>query len=478
MTEQHTGATATPEPGAIVFLEDYDPTTGFTYDEALAWLSKKGGQKFDDESLAFLTAAAADAEHTGAMIALVPVMDDVVELQRAIDPKVAEPLEQLHCTVLFLGLAADLDEEEQQAILDMMEELAMVQPVVLGNIFGFNVWNPDGPEPCVVAAISGADLEDACMSICGVMDEAAIDYPDQHMPWVPHITLAYTPDPVAVLTDEVLGMTGPIAFDRIRVAFAGVNHDFPLMGEALAAAATEVTFHLAGQHNQDTHGRGGASPGEIHAADRLSKGKRLDESDPEQAAIAGGVSSWVNGGQESAQFRSEIQDVRTNPGADTVGAKFTRTVAAAPAGSPTLHRGMAEVPEHKIPRQDDVFELGPTSFTRSTKVRDDFSAPLDDSSFGVKTRVHMEVAKGSRSIQTSHYATNKQYAKEEEHVALGKFHVTSRTESIDTVTARNGKKVSVKTVHLKVVQLDEHNDMPSTFRPTETRILNVNDLYG
>ncbi len=48
---------------------------------------------------------------------------------------------------------------------------------------------------------------------------------DQHRPWIPHITLAYTDDPsmAADLTD----MTGqPVMFDRLRVAFAGEVTDF------------------------------------------------------------------------------------------------------------------------------------------------------------------------------------------------------------------------------------------------------------
>jgi 2'-5' RNA ligase len=478
VTQEITGSPATPTPGSIVFFPNPN-LVGFTYDEALAFLS-------GDETVIWpssmnrpmtdLTAAAGSPpeQHTGAMIALVPATEDVLELQQSIDPKVAEPLSELHCTILFLGEAALLGDDEKQAILDMMEQIASVQPVVVGNIFGFNVWNPDA-EPCVVAALSGSDLEDACMSICEVMDDAEIEIPDQHEPWVPHITLAYTPNPLDVMTDDLLSKTGPVTFDRIRVAYAGVVHDFPLQPDVVIAAGE--TFHLAGKHNQETHGRGGASPTEIGAADRLSKGKHLDESNPENAAIAGGLRAWTGGGQDGAQLRSEMMAAKTNPGAETQGAKFTRVVAAAPASAPVLHRGMAEVQDQHIPQQGDVFDLGPTSFTKSEKVRDSFSAPLDNSSFGVKTRVHMKVAKNSRAIQTSHYAP-KEYSHEQEYVGMGRYHVTSRRESVGEVTARNGKKVHVRTVELELTQLDEHSTLQPTFRPRETTVVAENDLWG
>ncbi len=474
MTQEITGAPGTPEPGAIVFLDENPFDAGYTYDEALQLLSQPGGIKMNDWSLAFTAAAAPDEAHTGAMIALVPMLDDVIEMQQAIDPKIAVPIDQLHCTVLFLGEAASIDPDVQDAILGFMEELVASQPIVLGDIFGFNVWNPEGPEPCVVAAVSGGDLEDACMSICGVLDEADIEYPDQHMPWVPHITLAYTPDPVAALTDDLISKTGPITFDRLRVAFAGVTHDFPLQSGVTAAG--ELDFHLAGKHNQETHGRGGASPGELAASERLAKGKHIDESSPEGEDIANSVRDWTSGGQDGAELRSEIMAAKNNPGANTLGAKFTRTVAAAPAGAPELHRGMAEVKDEHIPHQGDVFDLGPTSFTKSPKVRDRFSQPADDK-YGVGTRVHMRLAKGGRAVQTSHYAP-KQFADEEEFVAMGRFHVVSRRETMDEVKTRNGGKRTVKTVHLDVVQLDEHNDMPTTFTPHETTVISDTEIYG
>lgn len=252
-------------------------------------------------------------------------------------------------------------------------------------------------------------------------------------------------------------------------------------GQAVTWWTDDVTaaaqaFHLPGQHNQDTHGRGGASPSEIGAADRLAKGKRLDESDPEHAEIAGGLRAWTGGGSEGAQLRSEMMAARTHPDANTRGAKFTRVVAAAPAGAPELHRGMGDVADNKIPRQGDVFDLGPTSFTKSTKVRDRFSQPGDDS-YGAGTRVHMKVSKGSRAVQTSHYAP-KQYADEEEFVGMGRYHVVSRRESTSTVKTKNGRTRNVKTVELDVVQLDEHNHMPITFTPHETTVIGVNELYG
>lgn len=417
-----------------------------------------------------LTAAATE-QHTGAMIALVPSLEDVYELQRAVPSDVAEPLEQLHCTLLFLGEADDFDEDTKDAILGYAEELAERQPVVLANVFGFNVWNPDSPKTCVVAALGGDDLEDCLDSVIATLDEADIEYADQRAPWVPHMTLAYTSNPVSVLTSELLEQTGPVVFDRLRVAFAGVTHDFPLQSGLVAHA-----FHLPGRHNQATHGRGGASPVELAASERMAKGKTLDESDPENAAIASAARAWTAGGNDNAILRGEMQDAAVNPDAQTNGAKFMRVVASAPADSPTLHRGMSGVAEHKIPTEGDVFDLAPTSFTRSEKVRDRFAQPIhSDPSFGQGAAVRIKLAKGSRSVQTSQYAPKK-YADEQEHVAMGRFHVTKRTDKRETMKASDGKKIEIKVVEIELTQV-EPDAMETTFRASQTTAINVAQIY-
>lgn len=317
-TQEITGSPATPTPGSIVFFPNPN-LVGFTYDEALAILSGQADEVINPSSMTGqmlgLTAASAPAaQHTGAMIALVPSSDDFIEMLQAIG-KGAEPIEQLHCTLLFLGEASKIDPDVQDAILSYVEALAASQPIVLADVFGFNVWNPDSPETCVVAAVSGSDLEDVCMSVCEILDDADIEYPEQHMPWVPHVTLIYTPNPVDVLTDDLLSKTGPVTFDRLRVAFAGVNHDYPLGGLTASAQA----FHLPGKHDQRTHGHGkGEGMRPVTVLDQhewLARGRYQLSDDPN--VRAGNVWAESYGGQQGVtSTMRNIHAGKSNPTSD------------------------------------------------------------------------------------------------------------------------------------------------------------------
>ena len=211
-TPQFTGAPWTTEPGAIVFIDE--PKTGFT-DEEIARLFT---------GTATLTAAGPDEAHTGAMIALVPTSEDMFEL---VLPD-GEPIEQLHTTLYFLGEADDITDDEQEAIHAAVADLALRQPAVAGDIFGFSIWNPAGPDPCLVADVNGDELADCFESVTAALDDVEFEYPEQHEPWRPHITLKYRTLDIPV---EVLAKTGPITYDRLRVAFGGVATDYPLGGK-------------------------------------------------------------------------------------------------------------------------------------------------------------------------------------------------------------------------------------------------------
>lgn len=215
-----TGAPWTPEPDAIVFLPD-TANVGFTTDEAYAFLS--GGTEAVTALRDTLTAAAGDP-HTSAMIAFIPSGEDVVELL----VEDGEPIDQLHTTAYFLGIADEINDETRAALIAAVEEVVRNQPVIIGNVFAFSVFNPEGPEPCLVASVGGVDLEDAWASLGEAIEDVGFELPPQHLPWVPHITLAYDEDPRRLLTDELMEKTGPITYDRVRIAFAGVNTDIPL----------------------------------------------------------------------------------------------------------------------------------------------------------------------------------------------------------------------------------------------------------
>ncbi|MGW3971201.1 phage minor head protein [Streptomyces ardesiacus] len=181
------------------------------------------------------TATAAATEHTGAMIALVPSAADVERL--ALDN--GEPAEELHCTLWFLGTAADWGEDQQRELIDGIRARARNLPGPIPAVaFGVNHWNPASPDPAWVWAIGDdpdADDEAATLHEARAVAQDALedghnnpDLPHQHTPWVAHTTGVYTTEtwPLEAMTDP--DRLGPLTFDRIRVAFAGEVTDIPL----------------------------------------------------------------------------------------------------------------------------------------------------------------------------------------------------------------------------------------------------------
>lgn len=184
--------------------------------------------------------AAADGSHTsGAMIALMPTVEDATRL--AIEG--GEAAEQLHCTLRYLGKGADFDEAARAAIVDAVRSLAEGMPPITSKLFGAAHWNGNGDEPSWVWSVGddpehGPSLEAAQ----GMAEEALlmapmdVELPTPHTPWVAHVCAAYSAElDLIIALEERLG---PVTFDRVRVAFAGEHTDIPL-GEASMTAAAD-----------------------------------------------------------------------------------------------------------------------------------------------------------------------------------------------------------------------------------------------
>lgn len=465
MTEPitYTGAPFTTEPGAIVFLpEEFD--RGFTEDEAYAFLS--GGMNAVEALI-----AAGGRAHTGAMIALLPSREDLVEL--VITDEDAEPLEELHITAAYLGDADDVDVETREELITQLTDLAAHQPIIVADVIGFAVLNPDGPEPCLVANVSGPDLEDAHDSILELLDDLGVVLPFQHKPWLAHITLGYSDDPRRWLTDELMEKTGLISVDRIRVAFGGVVTDISIGHAAVTAGQA---FHLPGKHNQQSHGglRSMASAEETRIAGKLNKGKKLDASNPSEARMIDGISGWTGAGaapgseqQSSRYFKEGVSySMSHDPGGDDVHAAFGRTVAGAPANGPELHRGMNGLHAGDVPAAGDTFDLGATSFTSSRSVARDF-AHRDSPLSGGDHDVVVRLKKGSRSVQIEQHAGD--FKREREHVSMGRFKVTGRRDSVDAKTGRT-------TVELDIEQIDMDIDVTFTRTQQSSGGFDVRDM--
>jgi 2'-5' RNA ligase len=173
-----------------------------------------------------LTAAA--EPHTGAMIALLPVEEDMERL--AVSG--GEEDEELHLTLCYLGDAAKIPPMTRNRIVDSISHYVQNTPIVDADLFGIATFNEkDGKkDTCVVGLVSGEELAAAKKRICSELEEIMYDsplgVPEQHTPWIPHITLAYTND--GALTQTLTDREGPVRFDHVRVAFGSEVTDIPL----------------------------------------------------------------------------------------------------------------------------------------------------------------------------------------------------------------------------------------------------------
>lgn len=179
------------------------------------------------------------AEHTGGMIALVPSAADAAKLTVA-HPN-GEDADELHTTIGYLGddVMSQLSADDRGAILASAARVAASHPPVAASVMGHALFNPDDPDrdPCAVYLVTG----DGLAAVRGALAE----HDRSEFPiWLPHMTAGYGVDPGA------LSYTGPVTYDRLRVALAGQYHDFPLGAggdgaddgdedEALAEAAAD-----------------------------------------------------------------------------------------------------------------------------------------------------------------------------------------------------------------------------------------------
>lgn len=167
------------------------------------------------------------------MIALVPTAADAQRL--AVQD--GEAVNELHLTLCYLGDAAQIEDIVWSQLTDAMRALADTWDNVEADAFAPALFNPTGEEPCVTLICSGADLAEFYETVLADVSEIMTLPADLHAPWIPHVTLGYLdnepvgdpelPDP---WFSESKMKTGPLVFDRIRLARAGEVTDIPMAG--------------------------------------------------------------------------------------------------------------------------------------------------------------------------------------------------------------------------------------------------------
>lgn len=221
-----------------------------------------------------LARAATEQDYsTSGMVALVPANP-----QMLVAPG-GDPADQLHLTLAYLGDQVDeWDADMRAAVHDVVRRLtdfnyamqveadrlreAGMDPAAPGGlpsmsesqpqrgpldggIFAHAVFNPNGDngfEPATVYLLDGSgDREaidwlrnDVVSQVRNAIGD--VNFPDQHNPYVPHVTAGYGLDPSQVT------YTGPVQFDRIRVAIGDDVTDYPLGGgdAVLVASADDL----------------------------------------------------------------------------------------------------------------------------------------------------------------------------------------------------------------------------------------------
>jgi hypothetical protein len=186
----------------------------------------------------------APAVHRGGMIALVP--SNPHEL--AIDG--GDPEDELHLTLAYLGDdVSGWTDAQRQAVHDLARATADVGGPMEGRVFAHAHFNPDGgaegdKDPCAVYLVGDGSTLSAERALLierlrASLGEVAL--PEQHEPFVPHVTAGWG------VTPDQLSFTGPVTFDRIRVALGGDVTDYPFGpgAEAIVASALPVLPYAA-----------------------------------------------------------------------------------------------------------------------------------------------------------------------------------------------------------------------------------------
>ncbi len=189
------------------------------------------------EAMASRLEAAADGEHSGIMIALVPRAEDAARL--ALDG--GEVAEDLHVTLFHFGNASAMPLDARRNLTyTVAAEVARFGPLT-GKTFGFGVFNPTSDKPALVLNVGG----DAIATFRNGLDWQ-VWTSDEHQPWAAHLTLAYltpTSEPLSLPgLGELAARMGSITFDRVRVAFAGEAVDIPFTDDVRAAENARAVY--------------------------------------------------------------------------------------------------------------------------------------------------------------------------------------------------------------------------------------------
>lgn len=159
------------------------------------------------------------------MVALLPRADYAVRMAVA----GGDPVDELHLTLAYVADIAD----SSPHLAGLVAKFASVTSPVYAEVFAHAVFNPHRDDPCAVHLI-GQSSRLAPMRA----EVAAWTGVWQREPYIPHITGRYDTSSL-----DGLSYTGPVVFDRIRLAMGDDVQDFPLLGSNEEETAVISSVH-------------------------------------------------------------------------------------------------------------------------------------------------------------------------------------------------------------------------------------------
>lgn len=176
--------------------------------------------------------AAAEEEHTGVGVFLVPVSDD---------PIVAASSEPAHLTTVWLGEMGDLDDETRQALITEVWTYAdtLDGPVVVPAAERGLLGDEDADVQFLEKTDALVALRDGLISGSPTV-EKVMNSVEQYPDWTPHVTLGYPETPAAGEYDG-----DAVTFDRMGLWIGPDHYEFAMGGDMAGKELAEAREKLA-----------------------------------------------------------------------------------------------------------------------------------------------------------------------------------------------------------------------------------------
>jgi 2'-5' RNA ligase len=138
----------------------------------------------------------------GIMVAIVPpgsVLDHLQEVMRPLDHE-PEPRKKMHVTVLYLGKTSEHTQAELDKLPELVKQWAKTVAPFPASIQGGGTFRNEGNHPVLALVDVPGDARKLNASLAEFIGGHGISVHEDHA-WVPHVTLAYSEEPVRFLPD-------------------------------------------------------------------------------------------------------------------------------------------------------------------------------------------------------------------------------------------------------------------------------------